>query len=631
MCAFLGAAVLALLLAFANESIALEKPAPFHDVINDQKTPDSNSKNLHLERLDIGNIEISITDICCGKKTIQSHVLRENRLFTKSGLQTYWFKVLPSQTGVLEITASVDRITLHRVNSKNDIISRTIGDTIATSSREIVTAKLAFPISQNDLEGALYLEITHGSKIVVEFNLFSNKMFQQTTQTHNALHAFLVGGIAIIALYNFIISLLTRNKPYFFNSVTIVSLLFLDFYISGIGAAFIWPSAVEISNFILIGSICLGIVAGSQFLSTFLKTPSTSKRILWRALRYFPPLALASFLLIFVFPYWVPVMTSILLAALLLLTTFVLIFIESIRGNIRARLMLPTMALSMFPGLLIVLLERVFGFHIFFFASHLLEICLFFEALLLSLVLAYHVEITKNENTRTNQLLVQIQNTRAVDIIDAIDSERKRIASDLHDSAGQAMMAIVNRLNLLSETTKNITIKSTTKTQHEIKKASEHSRQVIDDLRRISHDLHPASLDFLGWQRAIKELFDRLEKLDGIKSKIVQNVSKDMLNKTEQVHLFRIVQELVSNISKHASATTCNARFEIIDDSIIVKINDDGENESQAMSHGVGTAIIDQRVKILAGTWQRETNQMGTIVTITFPLSMGEKLKESKP
>ncbi|MDD4108611.1 MAG: histidine kinase [Prolixibacteraceae bacterium] len=220
----------------------------------------------------------------------------------------------------------------------------------------------------------------------------------------------------------------------------------------------------------------------------------------------------------------------------------------------------------------------------------------------------------KNLN-RLNQEL-QVQEQKKVEaVIESQEKERKRIAEELHDSVGQ-MLALV-KLNLSGiESTNELPIPERDQL---IQKISQLLDESVDEIRTISHNLMPP--DFKS--KSLTEIAENLLKRNGLKYQFQTYGLADNLSEAVKFTLYRIIQEVVHNIIKHASAKQIDMSITRTDDGISLMVEDDGTGfiTSQGNS-GLGLKNINSRVKLLNGYFDVDSSlNRGTIYNVTIPLN----------
>ncbi|MCC2095949.1 MAG: hypothetical protein KDJ29_03615, partial [Hyphomicrobiales bacterium] len=421
--------------------------------------------------------------------------------------------------------------------------------------------------------------------------------------------------------FNLTISVLWRNKTFLLNAMAITSLLALDLYISGFGNTYIWRGSAYLSNYILSTSIVASGMFGALFahsLLTAAPAPHGGEFRPARLLLLFVPAYVALFLLQLILRYEIIVLAGLICAGLL---------IVAMAGTAAAgiwRRHRPAFALSLpllfaiVPGVGITAAEHMFADGAWTFSSHSFEIFLVLEALLFSSVLAMELRNMEWDRDRAVAALSVERNRASQRLVHAIDEERRRVASDLHDMAGQGLLMIASRLDTLRQSvSRRIPPDST------LDEVSSYSRVLVNDIRRIAHDLHPSEIDHLGLQTAIEQLCANLENAAGIRTTLDYRIDADLLSQLQEIQVYRIVQEALSNIAKHSKARNAALSFRPSAAAITVTIHDDGvglpAGAGEPGRHTLGMTVIDRRVEILGGSWSKSSRQGGTHIEIRFP------------
>lgn len=201
--------------------------------------------------------------------------------------------------------------------------------------------------------------------------------------------------------------------------------------------------------------------------------------------------------------------------------------------------------------------------------------------------------------------------------INAQEAERTRIAQDLHD-------AVSARLNVISLTA-NVLLEDP-KVPREQKTALHHIVEVtastLESSREIAHHLMPAIFDKFGLKAAFEELFE-----DFTKSKQLHiNYSIDdlsVLDKPGELHLFRIVQELINNSVRHGKATVLSLKSTREEQRFTIRYQDNGigfNPDASGKNTGIGLQNIKSRVAILNGALHIKSHpDQGSTFTLTIP------------
>jgi signal transduction histidine kinase len=182
--------------------------------------------------------------------------------------------------------------------------------------------------------------------------------------------------------------------------------------------------------------------------------------------------------------------------------------------------------------------------------------------------------------------------------IEVQEAERKRIATDLHDGIGSQLSAIRLYMHQFKP-----------ETPIEVyKELKEESIQMIDSsieqIRKITYNLLPSSLDRFGILQALEDLCKRIEKLNGLEINFDYNEAYQF-TKQQDLALYRIFQELINNTLKHAQASQVNIQFHSSSTQVNISYQDNGKGLPKTTEtkskFGLGMKSIESRVNFING------------------------------
>jgi signal transduction histidine kinase len=230
---------------------------------------------------------------------------------------------------------------------------------------------------------------------------------------------------------------------------------------------------------------------------------------------------------------------------------------------------------------------------------------------------AAHDEMERAVKERTAELAGANEKLRELtgSLMHLQDEERRRFARDLHDSVGQ-LLAVIS-MNLSSFERENLSPDGV--------RLLRDSQDVVDEIskqiRTISHLLHPPLLDEAGLGAALRIYVDGFS----LRSKVVARleVPKDLprLARDLEISIFRIVQESLTNIHKHAEAKSVVISVSRMQGSVTLQVVDDGKGLPGNLVYGVGLRGMEERVRQLRGSFQINSNSHGTTVAATLPIT----------
>jgi PAS domain S-box len=205
------------------------------------------------------------------------------------------------------------------------------------------------------------------------------------------------------------------------------------------------------------------------------------------------------------------------------------------------------------------------------------------------------------------------------------DQERRRIARELHDSAGQILAALGMNLSLVESENGSMAPTATKAVRESIALVQDLSR----DLRTISHLLHPPLLDEVGLASGLRSYLDGFTERSKIRVDLELPEDLGRLQQDLETAIFRIVQECLTNIHRHSGSQVARIRISRSDGRVSLEVEDRGKGippeKREAMdaggTPGVGIRGMRERLRQLGGTLEVRSNGSGTVVAARFPVA----------
>jgi two-component system, NarL family, sensor kinase len=202
------------------------------------------------------------------------------------------------------------------------------------------------------------------------------------------------------------------------------------------------------------------------------------------------------------------------------------------------------------------------------------------------------------------------------------EEERARVSRELHDHICQLLVSIKYKFELVGHRLAHPGDSPVTAIDNEITALS----QAIGEVRRISHDLRPALLDDLGLPAALQHIAEELSRRSGLKVSVSPQVHEERLPELQAVSLFRVAQEALRNVERHARARHIDIRLDDAGDRLELRITDDGigfdvKNVELSKDRGIGLSNMRERVERNGGIFQLVSHPGHTALTASFPLT----------
>jgi signal transduction histidine kinase len=242
------------------------------------------------------------------------------------------------------------------------------------------------------------------------------------------------------------------------------------------------------------------------------------------------------------------------------------------------------------------------------------------ELICFSLGLGYKSRMVEVEKIQVEQdLKIQAERQqfeRYRSMSEAREGERSRIAKDLHDGVGGLLSGV--RISLAN-------IQSRLQLKQDDELVFERSMDMLDgsmqELRRVAHALKPPSLEVFGLKTALRDYVEAVNSMKTLKT-ILQIIGEERrFDHEHELIIYRIIQELINNVLKHAQATECLVQVSFVSDHLSITVEDDGKGfDTKKENNGMGWGNIRQRVDFLKGTFDlHSTEGNGTSVQISVP------------
>jgi signal transduction histidine kinase len=202
-------------------------------------------------------------------------------------------------------------------------------------------------------------------------------------------------------------------------------------------------------------------------------------------------------------------------------------------------------------------------------------------------------------------------------VVDAQELERKRLARELHDETGQALTSILLGLKPLELSV------GSDEAREAVSELRELVVQTLQDVRRLAVELRPSALDDFGLVPAIERLADTFRERSGMEVDVEVQIGDERLPGPVETTLYRIVQEALTNIAKHAGARHVSIILARKDGTIAALVEDDGAGFDAAaeVDGGLGLVGMKERIRLVGGVLRIEsTPGSGTTLLAEVPV-----------
>lgn len=230
-----------------------------------------------------------------------------------------------------------------------------------------------------------------------------------------------------------------------------------------------------------------------------------------------------------------------------------------------------------------------------------------------------------HRKTQQLEMLNRDLRTLSARLLATQDEERRRIARDLHDSVGQLIAAFSMNNGLVFQQAEKLSPEAA----NALHQNALLVEQLSQEIRTISHLLHPPLLDEIGLLPAIKMFAEGFGERSSIKVNVELSPEIRRLPPNMEISIFRIVQECLTNVYRHSGSKTARIKIWLTQGKLLtVQVCDEGKgmpfanrgSMSVGTNHGVGLSGMRERVRELGGTLEIKSSENGTIVTAALPI-----------
>ena len=213
---------------------------------------------------------------------------------------------------------------------------------------------------------------------------------------------------------------------------------------------------------------------------------------------------------------------------------------------------------------------------------------------------------------------------------DEVDTERQRIARDLHDSTTQSLTSLVHKTELCTK----LIDKDPVRCKLELFSVNKCLREIIEDMRGLIYDLRPMSFDDIGFDVTVERSLDKFKRFNNINCVYKVEGKPYPIDNVVQITLLRVIQEACNNAIKHASASNLIVSMKYKDSQLKLMIQDDGrgfdvssiQSVSRDDNTGFGLSMMKERVYLLSGKLDIQSSPgNGCSICVTIPILKEER------
>jgi two-component system sensor histidine kinase UhpB len=200
-------------------------------------------------------------------------------------------------------------------------------------------------------------------------------------------------------------------------------------------------------------------------------------------------------------------------------------------------------------------------------------------------------------------------------VLAAQEAERVGIARDLHDEVGQLLTGVLLQLDAIAS--------ATPAAREDVDEAKNAVRSALDEVRRISRDLRPEMLEHLGLVSALTELATSFARHSGVRVERQFDSALPALSPETELAVYRIAQESLTNVARHANATRVEIALETGHNSVVLRVTDDGRGFDGPPREEGGLRSMRERALLVGGALAiKQAENGGAEVRLEVPVAM---------
>jgi PAS domain S-box-containing protein len=211
----------------------------------------------------------------------------------------------------------------------------------------------------------------------------------------------------------------------------------------------------------------------------------------------------------------------------------------------------------------------------------------------------------------------EAQHELSVKLLHVQDEERRRISRELHDMTGPVMSSVLMNLAIVERDVAVLSEKS----RSALREAEALARRCASQVRTLSYLLHPPLLTEVGLAAAVQWFLDGFSQHTGISTHLEAPAELGRLSDETEISLFRVVQECLTNIHRHANSLTAEVRLQIAGQKLTLEVIDRGKGSPGEFTEGLGIKGMRERLHELGGNLEISSTASGTAVRATVPVT----------
>ncbi len=532
----------------------------------------------------------------------------------------------PQSSNIIEIPGHLfSRVDAWFVLSDGEVVHQRSGNKYPYEERQVKHAGIAFKIPYNHGEPVdVIVRMQLGVPVNFAALLWDDKQWDNYVFAQRTWYGMFLGAILVLLVYNLFFAVMLRDKSYLYYVGYILSLTTIVLIYSGLLVEYVWPDGTWRIHIMLVAGAAIFFAIG--FVNSFLNIRERSVR-LYQVSTIVSILALIFGILLTFKIRIVPVMLTGTTMHILLLLGSVYFFGISLYSYFKGVKQARFLALSM-----VALIAGLVGYFLYTYAViryniyviHAIEFGALLEGTILSLALADRINLLSVAKEKAEKHALDTQRSFSKRLLQAQEADRESFSNTMHDSLGHSMLVLKQNLEKIAQTKEKDDTRFDGGSNEALLEQVAYCSEVLSDVRGLSHDLHPHLLRRLGLKSALESTLERAFSNTDIEWQADIEKLIDHIDKEYEITIFRVCQECINNILKHAEASEVIVSLHLINGHIEVNIKDDGIgfDVSQASGDGLGLHGMRERIRLFGGVFAVVSHPgEGTHIRFSLPVA----------
>lgn len=544
--------------------------------------------------------------------------------------QRYWMHFKLHAKEAAEPLLYIDNPHIYQIKVYQKLNGKLIqlydnGSAQAFSKRAITYRNFVFQLNLAEGQAVDYFVSLDRIDEVLKFSvsLFDRQEFMASYNFNYWFYGAFSGVLLFIMLFSAFLWLSLKARIHFWYIIYLLLVLVFVLADSGLGYEFIWGQHPELNKHIRTPVGMLAFAVQLQFMQLFIsQSKSNSRYFTWVNVNKWLFIVLSFLLIVSVyFKLNLSVSTfkifqgGFYLAYVMGLLLVFLSLVEKIIQKNKVALIYLVAILTLLIQIAIVMLVRWHVLHAAIDTALTLTFCILAEVIILTLGLTFRYNYYKVEKNKLEISLVEQQNLTLTKVLTAIDEEKRRIAEDLHDEIGGNLSVIKGILS-------NANQQADADMQEKLDRSQGLLDQACKDLRFIAHDLMPAAFYHNSLGREIEEAVNKANMASNATLfSCLINGEVRTVDKRIELNVFRMVNELIHNIKKHAEATKAQVQLTYHADFFQLMVEDNGRGMEMLddNKNGLGFSNLRSRAEYINAEIHIDSGKNGTTIICDIP------------